>query len=179
MRTDHAHTIVLGLGNPVLSDDAVGLKVAEALRGLLRERPLRGINVACSTRGGFELLDLLSGYGRAVIVDALTLPEPTPGRVHQLDLSKLSGMARLVGSHDISLSQAFLLAEQLGIPMPAEIIIFGVEAGEVHELSEEPTPPVARIVEPLAMQIHDLLAGLETPLAGEDQMVFPGAFCAP
>lgn len=160
---------MLGLGNPVLSDDAVGLKVAERLREMLAERPLPGVEVLCSTRGGFELLDLLAGYARAVIVDALTLPEPNPGRVHQLGLASFAGMARLVGSHDISLSQAFQLAEHLGISMPGEVIIFGVEAAEVCEFSEELTPPLAQAVEPLAKQIHALLAGAATSVEEGNQ----------
>jgi hydrogenase maturation protease len=160
---------VLGLGNPVLSDDAVGLKVAERLREMLVERPLPGVEVLCSTRGGFELLDLLAGYARAVIVDALTLPEPNPGRVHQLGLASFAGMARLVGSHDISLSQAFQLADRLGIPMPGEVIIFGVEAAEVCEFSEELTPPLAQAVEPLAKQIHALLTGVPASFEEDNQ----------
>jgi hydrogenase maturation protease len=120
-------------------------------------------------RGGLELLDLLTGYARAVIVDALTLPEPNPGRVHELDLSSLAGMARLVGSHDISLSQAFQLAERFGIRMPGEVVIFGIEAGEVHEFSEELTPPVAQVVDPLARQIHSLLSGVQGTVEGCEQ----------
>jgi hydrogenase maturation protease len=169
MAASNVRTVVLGLGNPVLSDDAVGLKVAERLRELLVERPVPGVSVLCSTRGGLELLDLLSGYARAVIVDALTLPEPDPGRVHKLDLTTFAGMARLVGSHDISLSQAFQLAERFGIPMPGEVIILGIEAGEVHEFSEELTPPVARVVDPLARQIHSLLSGMQGAVEGDDQ----------
>ena len=169
MTTSKARTVVLGLGNPVLSDDAVGLKVIERFRELLAERPLQEVNVSCSMRGGLELLDLLSGYARAVIVDALTLPEPNPGRVHELDLSSVAGMARLVGSHDISLSQAFQLAERFDIPMPGEVVIFGIEAGEVREFSEELTPAVARVVEPLARRIHSLLSGVQSPLAGDDK----------
>ena len=78
-------------------------------------------------------------------------------------------MARLVGSHDISLSQAFQLAEHLGISMPGEVIIFGVEAAEVYEFSEELTPPLARVVEPLARQIYDLLTGVRASVGGDDQ----------
>ena len=169
MTTSKAPTVVLGLGNPVLSDDAVGLKVAERLRELLAERPLPGVDVLCSTRGGLELLELLAGYARAVIVDALTLPEPDPGRVHELGLASFAGMARLVGSHDISLSQTFRLAEGLSIPMPSEVIIFGVEAAEVHEFSEELTPAVAGVVEPLARQIYGMAAGVQASAEGDHQ----------
>ena len=169
MTTSKARTVVLGLGNPVLSDDAVGLKVIERFRELIAERPLQEVDISCSMRGGLDLLDLLSGYARAVIVDALTLPEPDPGRVHELGLASFAGMARLVGSHDISLSQAFQLAERLSVAMPSEVIIFGVEAAEVHEFSEELTPAVAGVVEPLARQIYGLLTGVQASVGGEDQ----------
>jgi len=48
-------TAVLGMGNPVVSDDRVGLAVAEELRRLLAEAPIEGVAVLESTRGGFEL----------------------------------------------------------------------------------------------------------------------------
>jgi hydrogenase maturation protease len=148
---------VLGLGNPVLCDDAVGLRVVEHLRHLLEEDPVRDVDVMASTRAGFELIDILQGYEHAIIVDCLDLPEPTPGRVRSLDLTHFQGSARLNAPHEINLHTAFGFAERLGIPMPGTVEIYAVEAADVRTLTEEMTPEVAASVEPLARELHAAL----------------------
>jgi hydrogenase maturation protease len=148
---------VLGLGNPILSDDGVGLAVAEAFARRLADSPLPGVDVLCSARAGFELIDLLRDYARAVIVDCLVLPDPQPGRVRRLSLEDVAGSARLVNMHEISLGVAFGVAARLGIPMPLDVVIFAVEAADTATIAEGLTPAVAAAVEPLARAIHESL----------------------
>ena len=159
MSEDRAgRTVVLGLGNPVVSDDRVGLAVAQALRRLLEDSPIGNVQVLESERGGFELIDLLGGFSRAVIIDCLTLPDPAPGRVRRLSLSHVAGSARLINIHEISIAEAFELAARLGKQMPERVEIFGVEGGNTTTISEEMTSPVAAAVEPRAREIHAMLA---------------------
>ncbi len=152
-------TAVLGLGNPVVSDDRVGLAVAEEVRRLLQESPIKNVEVLESARGGFELIDLLSGFSRAVLIDCLAVPDPVPGRVRRLTLDNVAGSARLVNVHEISIGEAFELARRMGTQMPEKIDIFAVEGGDVSTMSEEMTPEVAAAVGPLARQIHAMLQG--------------------
>ncbi len=149
---------VLGLGNPVVSDDRVGLAVAEELRRLLDASPVENVSVLESTRGGFELIDLLAGFDRAVIIDCLSLPDPTPGRIRELTLTNVSGSARLINAHEISISTAFELAAAMGIEMPKTVEIFAIEGLDTSTVSEEMTPAVAAVVAPLARRIHAALA---------------------
>ncbi len=148
-------TVVLGLGNPVLRDDAVGLAVVVELQRLLAEQPIPGVDVLASTRAGFELIELLHGYHRAVIVDCLQQPTPAPGRVRRLRREDVAGSARLVSVHEISLDIAFRLAEQMDVPMPTQLDIFAIEAADVTTLSEQMTPEVQASVFPLAREIHE------------------------
>jgi hydrogenase maturation protease len=164
LRTQHVEehlmgrrTVVLGLGNPVLRDDAVGLRVVERLKEMLRADPAPGVDVVASTRAGFELIDILQGYGQAIIVDCLDVPEPVPGRVRKLDLENFAGSARLNASHEISIVTAFELAKRLGVAMPEKVEIFAVEASDVRTLCEEMTEQVAAAVKPLAEEIHAML----------------------
>jgi len=152
------HTIVLGLGNPVRRDDGVGLAVAEAVRESLADAPLPGVEVATSTRAGFEIIDLLHGCARAIIVDCLDVPHPKPGRVRHLGLDAVAGAPRLVDAHGLSLPLAFRLAERLGIPMPTQVEILGVEAADCLTLGETLTPAVQAAVIPLARNILVRLA---------------------
>lgn len=155
--------VVLGLGNPLRGDDGAGVKVAETVEALLRERPVPGVTVRTSTRAGLEVLDLLSGFGRAIVVDCLEVPDAVPGRVRRLALDGCPGSARLVGAHDLSLRDAFAFARETGHPMPDEVEIFGVEATETLAIREGLSPAVAAAVEALAAEIHARLHTVNSP----------------
>ena len=148
-------TVVLGLGNPVLCDDGVGLAVVSTLRKLLEAAPIPGVDVLASTRAGFELIDLLRDYRRAILVDCLALPDPQPGRVRRLDLNDVSGSSRLVNAHEVSVGVAFRLAERMGVPMPTEVEILAVEAADTRTLAEGLTPAVEAAVGPLCREIYE------------------------
>jgi hydrogenase maturation protease len=149
-----AGTVVLGLGNPVLGDDAAGLQVAAALERLLIEDPVADVQVVTSTRAGFEVIDLLAGASHAIIVDCLEDPNPEPGRIRRLALQDVAGASRLVGAHDISVGVAFELAGALGIEMPREIEIYGVEGAAPTGLGEALSPAVQAAVLTLARDLH-------------------------
>lgn len=151
-------TVVLGLGNPVRFDDAVGLRVAEAVSCLLRTERVPGVVVKTSSRAGLEVVDLLTGAARAVIVDCLALPDPHPGRIHRLPLEDAAGAARLVGAHDLSLADTFSLARATGVPMPGEVEIYAVEAADIDRIGEGLSPAVEMAVPVLARKIYERLA---------------------
>jgi hydrogenase maturation protease len=165
-------TAVLGLGNPVLSDDAVGLAVVVELGRLLARDPIASVDVLASLRAGFEIIDLLGGYGRAVIIDCLTLPDPCPGRVRRLSLDDVAGCARLINAHGIDLGTAFRLAEQVGIAMPSVVAIIAIEAGDTTTISEEMTAEVGAVVLPLARALHQELTRTAPAAAPPDSEEF-------
>lgn len=149
-----SRTVVLGLGNPILTDDAAGLAVAEGLGRLLEQRPIPGIDIRTSARGGFELLELLSGYDQAVIIDSYIVPEPEPGRIHLLGLDKLSGCARLVCSHEITVAEVFSLASRMAVPMPAAVTIFGIEVKDPYTFAERMNPEIEAAAGELAGRLY-------------------------
>ena len=150
-------TVVLGLGNPIRADDAVGLVVADALARLLEDDPIDAVTVRTSERGGFELVDLLSGFERAVIVDCLEVPGGQPGRVSASAPGEVAGSSRLVGGHEISVSEAIELGRLIGIPMPETIDILGIEGDDTMSLREGLTPAVAAAVGPLVARLERCL----------------------
>lgn len=154
LRSDAAATIVVGLGNPVRYDDAVGLRTAEAVARLLYDEPVPNVVVVTSSRAGLELVDLLAGMSRAVIIDCLAPAHPVPGRVRRLTLDDVAGAARLIGAHDVSLSDAFAFASVAGVPMPGRVDIYAVEAADIDRVEEGLSPSVAAAVPILAREIH-------------------------
>lgn len=152
-------TVVLGLGNPVRGDDAVGLRVAEAVERLLRAAPIPGVSVATSTRAGLELIPLLEHADIAIIIDAFESPDAVPGRVRRLGLEEVSGVQRLIGVHDVTIGAALALGRESGLEMPATVEIYAVEAGEVGFIREHLSEAVAATVEPLAREIYERCRG--------------------
>jgi hydrogenase maturation protease len=148
-------TLVLGLGNPILGDDAVGLAVARQLKADLANVP--GIEVDEDFNGGLRLMERLVGYDRAVIVDAI-VSGAAPGTVHLLSTDDMPTQ-RTVCAHDVSLPAALALGRQAGLPLPqsGRIRIIAIEAADVTTFSEELTPAVAAAVPQAVQAAHTAL----------------------
>ena len=74
-------TLILGLGNSIVTDDSVGLRVAEVLRPLLADRT--DIEVSEDYWGGLRLMERMIGFDRAIVVNAIQTGAP-PGTIHRL-----------------------------------------------------------------------------------------------
>ena len=140
-------TLVLGMGNPILSDDGVGLLVADRLR----ESSLPdSVEVVQSEVGGLRLLELVRGFTRVIIIDALRSPAESgrhPGEVYRYEAKDFKGGHRYGSAHSIGLDTALELGHKLGYDMPAEVTVFAIEAEDVETFGEELSPPVAAAAE--------------------------------
>jgi hydrogenase maturation protease len=147
-------TLVLGLGNPLLGDDAVGLKVATLVRERLDAMP--GVDVAEEEAGGLRLMERMTGYDRAVLVDA-AVTGGTPGEIRRLSPEDLPTQ-RTAAAHGIDLPRALALGRQLGYAMPSEVRIVAIEAASVLEFRDDMTPAVAAAVEPAVAAVLEEVA---------------------
>ncbi len=168
-------TIIIGLGNPILSDDSVGIKVArkikervkdgtvpdlrtgssKALGGVVESglSPSANINIDIieAYAGGIRLMDELVGYDRAIIIDAAVTGKNGPGTVYSMPLSDLVSTRNIVCAHDMNLAAAIEMGRMLGLRLPSEVSIWGIEAADVETFGEELTEDVAKAV-PLAVE---------------------------
>ncbi|MCL8206455.1 MAG: hydrogenase maturation protease [Actinomycetia bacterium] len=160
-----ARVVLIGLGNPILSDDGVGLAVVREARRHLEGLP---VEVVEASVGGLGLLDLLAGHERAVLVDAVLTGRAEPGEVLELDAGFLEDTSHLgtAGvSHQVDLATAWQLGRRLGLPLPGRLRIFGVEAADVKTFSESLTPAVrARLGE----AVEAVVAAVREELDGGD-----------
>lgn len=137
-------TIIIGLGNPILSDDSVGIKVARELISLrIADHVLQDVHITEVYAGGIRLMEELAGYERAFIIDAMVTPDGRPGTIRSLSLSDLISTRNLACTHDMNLPTAFKMGKTLGIRLPSEIRIWGIEAKDVETFGEELTDDVA------------------------------------
>jgi hydrogenase maturation protease len=138
-----AKTLVLGLGNPILSDDSVGPAVARELQKKLDPAVA---TVEEASLGGLNLLDLMVGYERVIIIDAIKTEGGRPGQIYRLDPRALKNTRYAASPHDVNLMTALELGKKLGMAMPREIVIFAVEVEDTVNFREECTPAVAAAI---------------------------------
>lgn len=143
-------TLVLGLGNPILTDDGVGVKVAYAVERALTPKMRENTTVAEASVGGLRLMEMMVGYERAILIDALVRPDGNkPGTIHQMtldDLHAISPTQHSASAHDTTLSTALESGKQMGLALPQEIIIYAIEVENVTEFGEQLTSPVAEAI---------------------------------
>lgn len=150
--------IVVGLGNPLLGDDAAGWRVIEEVEHLLRQvQPPPEIELRQASLGGISLMEMLVGYSKAIVVDAIADEACTAGRLQRLTVEDLTGLpansVHTNSAHDISFQAALCLGKKMGVQLPSQIIIIAVGITPQFELCEEMSPAVATSVLPAARQV--------------------------
>lgn len=137
-------TLVLGLGNPLLKDDSVGLCVAQQLRTELNGIP--DTEIGEDYWGGLRLMERMIGFDRAIIIDAIRTGAE-PGTIHLLSPDDLPTQ-RSASVHDVNLSTALEVGRHAGAHLPDsnQIFLVGVEAADVHTFGVELSPEVARAI---------------------------------
>lgn len=143
-------TLVVGLGNPILTDDGVGVKVAYAVEEILASAAREDVAVTEASVGGLRLMEMMVGYDRAIIIDALINSNGgKPGTVHRMtldDLYAISPTQHSASAHDTTLATALELGQAMGLSLPQEIVIYAVEVENVTEFGAQPTTAVARAI---------------------------------
>lgn len=128
-------TLVLGLGNEILSDDIAGILVAREIRRQLTGSATVAVDFAEAEYAGWRLVDLLAGYRRAVIIDAIVSGKGSPGECFKIDAGATPGI-HLQSSHGMGLFEAIELARQSGHEMPSEIAVYAVEVKDPFTFGE-------------------------------------------
>lgn len=136
-------SVVLGLGNPVLSDDSVGLKVARKVREMVK---WQDVEIIETTAAGLDFLEILTGYDKAILIDAIQTADGCPGQVTRLNLDSIAFTRHASSPHDVNLATALELGSKLQIDLPKDITIFAVEAGDVVTLGETCTEAVENAI---------------------------------
>jgi len=137
-------TVVIGLGNPVLTDDGAGLQVVRSVARRLHG--VRGIEVRELYSGGIRLMEAMAGFDRAVVVDAILTEGGRPGTVYSPEVNDLFQTRNVYSTHDGSLAVALELGRLAGLRLPSEIRVWAIEARDVSSFSERLTGDVERAV---------------------------------
>jgi hydrogenase maturation protease len=115
--------VVIGVGNPFRSDDAVGRVVVRQLRKGVPP----GVQIVEETGDGAELLTAWEGAECVILVDAVQ-SGASPGTLHRLDARNetLPSWFSHVSTHAFGVGEAIELARRMG-DLPANLIVYGIE----------------------------------------------------
>ena len=155
-------TLVAGFGNVLRGDDGFGVEVLRALdaAGCASE----DVVLFDVGTGGIRLAqELLGGYDRLIIVDAMTRGGK-PGTLYVLAVEAVDAAGE-IDMHVAVPSRALAVAKTLGA-LPRQIYMIGCEPRDVDELALDLSPAVHRAVGAAVARVRELLAPAPEPVAG-------------
>jgi len=131
--------LILGLGNPILTDDRVGHEVARALHA---RRPTGSASLVEACVGGMELLHVLEGWEQVLVLDAVEPGRLAPGEVAELSLEDLEQKQLAISPHVAGLGMCLRFGRTCGLRMPEQVRVFGIGVVDPYTFGERCTPPV-------------------------------------
>lgn len=139
---------VLGVGNPILTDDGAGWEIVEEIRRL---RPALDAVTVCA--GAMGVFDYIVDCERVVLIDSIKSGTVAPGTVLRLSLDDLTPSLDQPTSHGMDIASACRIGEALGYRMPRQISIYAVEIADNTTIGEGCTPAVAACIPDVAKEI--------------------------
>ncbi len=138
-------TLVLGVGNLLLSDDGVGVRVIQKLQ---EEHSLpEEVETVDGGTCGLDLLHFLEGVENLIVVDAANMGLP-PGTIKRLEGEAVPAfLSQKMSPHEINLPELLFSAKLTGI-YPKRVVVFGIQPQTI-ETSLDLSPPVAAQVDEL------------------------------
>jgi hydrogenase maturation protease len=146
-------SLVLFLGNAMLSDDRIGLIIGEMLKEKLESE---GHEVEILEKTGFSLVDYLENRDEAVIVDSVMTGKHQVGQVVPLSLDDFQQYAPFT-SHYVGISEALRLMKQLELNPPWRLRILGIEVEDPYTISEKISDKLTSRLDELAQEIHKMI----------------------
>lgn len=153
VRSKKERILIIGIGNPILSDDGAGIYAARMIREFFKPLDAFKVDVIESSAGGLELIDWMEGYGKVILIDSIKTAECKLGFIYRLDLKELNKGNFPLNVHLMDIKTALELGKRVGVDMPDSISIYAVEVLDNITFSEKMTPEVKKRLPILVNQV--------------------------
>ncbi len=131
--------LVIGLGSPIMSDDAIGLVVSEKIENMNLDK----VETRQEAIGGLDIIPVLWGYKHAIIVDAIQTEQYEPGTVMIFDPEDFAPTITNASAHDFNLATAMKIGRDMEPEqMPDQVIFVAIEVEDIQTMHEGMTPKV-------------------------------------
>jgi hydrogenase maturation protease len=132
-------TLVLGIGSPIMCDDAIGLRVL----GELATLNLEDVDLEEVCASGLDLIEIMMDYDRVIIVDAIIDSGHPPGTVMILGTEAFADTVHGTNPHEANIATTIELGRRLQPDrFPGDIKFVAVEVKDVYTVTEQMTPEV-------------------------------------
>lgn len=149
--------LVLGFGSDALSDDGLPIKLIHDIPGLKAGAIQNKFTFQTSAVGGLDLLDLLEGFTKAILIDTQLTSRRKPGEIHVFTPDNFEETFHLSSQHDVTFHQALEFAKEMGISMPSDIRIIAIEIVENKRLSFEFSKEIEEIYPSILSKVVSFL----------------------
>ncbi len=123
--------VVIGLGNPLMKDEGIGVHLVKLLRNRFERRKVPAVQFLDLGTSGFNVLHAIAHKRKVVFVDCAFMGK-VPGTLRRFTPDDICSKKdlKLLSLHEGDLLRVLALSRKLG-EYPAEVIIFGIEPKEV------------------------------------------------
>jgi len=136
--TKEKEILILGIGNEVLGDESLALKLVHDLKS---EILIPGVDYLNIFNGGLELLEHIQDYRTIIIIDTIKTRNGIPGTISEFNPGNFKETLHLSSRHDVSFLTSLNIGEKMGFCIPDEIFIIAIEINPgltfCYDLSEE------------------------------------------
>ena len=132
-------TLVLGIGNDILTDDGIGPKLVNELKSRTTFTGIDFLNVFI---GGLEIIELIRGYEKVIFIDAIITKDGLPGTVYHFKPEDFKETLHLSNLHDANFLTALDLGRKMEMNVPEDIHIIAIEIIEDRVFSEHLSPEI-------------------------------------
>jgi hydrogenase maturation protease len=161
---------VLCLGNELLADDAVGIRIGRELQARWGQR----VEVVLTALSGLHLIDCIVGARRLVVVDSVQTGAGKPGTIHVADARDVRRQQG--GSpHGVGLFDVLEMAARAGLAVPEECTVVAVEAADCTCIGGPMHPDVEAAIRPAADAVARLAGFAAFNAAGAGRCPNPRA----
>jgi hydrogenase maturation protease len=150
--------LVLGVGNDLLGDDAVGLLAAAALRE-------EGLPVETTTRSGLALLDAVVGFRKVLLLDSQA-SGAAAGEVREFALAP--AQVRSPSAHYVGYGEALAIGAAVGLDLPEEIRVLTVERSREVWLGADLSDPVRAALPALISRARQIVREWSSAVGGRE-----------
>ena len=149
-------TLVLGIGSPVVTDDAIGFRIVDRLRTM----DLENVDLEEASSSGLDLIEMMLDYDLVIVVDAIVTTQYAPGTVMVLGEESFHATIHGTNPHEVNVGTALELGRKLEPErMPKEIFFVAVEVNDVWTVGDTMTPEVEQALPEAVQTVLDLIDG--------------------
>lgn len=118
-------TVIIGLGNPLMSDEGIGIRLVQALAARADQFP--AVDFRELGTAGLAVLHALAGRRKAILLDCTRMDEP-PGTIKRFTPEQVASMKNSprFSLHEGDLLEILALSRRLG-ESPGTVILFGIQ----------------------------------------------------